>query len=58
MGRAPRRAQHHAFRHMAPPKRHRLAKHERLDAGSFEMGGDRQPIGTGADDGDLAAIGS
>ena len=58
VGCAPRRAQHHAFRHIVPPERHRLAEYGGCDAGGLEMGGNRQPIGAGADDGCLAGIAS
>ncbi len=54
----PRRAQHHAFGHVPPPKAHRLAEHARRKTGMIEMRGDRESIGTRADDGDLAGIGS
>ena len=56
VGRPPRRTQPHAFWHMALPERHRLAEHMGGECVGVEVGGDREPIGPGADHDHVAVM--
>jgi hypothetical protein len=47
--RVPWRAQPHAFRHVTPPERHRIAEHPCCDVVRLKMSRDRQAVRAGAD---------